>query len=388
MSKRTFEQHFDPNVGPKRILALDGGGLRGVLTLAFLKRIEALLADKTGTGGDFRLSDYYDLIGGTSTGSIIAAGLALGMSVDEIRGHYFQLGEQIFKPGLFNRGILRQRYDGEQVGAALRRVFGERTLGSPDFKTGLIVLTKRLDTGSQWVLSNNPNGRYYHGESSEHTVPNKDFPLWRVVRASTAAPTYFEPEQILVAKASGRGGGSDVLGEFIDGGVSTANNPALQLVLAATAKGYGFNWQMGEDQLEVTSVGTGRASQELGLSTGFDSVVALHAVKALKSVLDDCEDLVEVMLQWLSNSPTARRIDREIGKLEASHPGNGTSLRYHRYNAYFDPVWFKEELGQDLTNEKLDELAMMDKPGNMHQLEEIGRVAADRFVSADHFSIA
>jgi len=76
-------------------LALDGGGLRGVLTVAMLKRIEDILREKTGSGETFRLSDYYDLIGGTSTGSIIAAGLALGMSVEEVRRHYFTLGKQV-----------------------------------------------------------------------------------------------------------------------------------------------------------------------------------------------------------------------------------------------------------------------------------------------------
>ena len=69
--------------GPKRILALDGGGLRGIVSLAFLKRIEALLKERHGDDPDFRLCHYFDLIAGTSTGAIIAAGLAVGMSVDD-----------------------------------------------------------------------------------------------------------------------------------------------------------------------------------------------------------------------------------------------------------------------------------------------------------------
>jgi patatin-like phospholipase/acyl hydrolase len=77
-----------------------------VLTIAFLKRIEDILCTQTGGDASFRLSDYYDLIGGTSTGSIIAAVLALGMSVDEIRAHHFRLSERVFKLGFFSFGIL------------------------------------------------------------------------------------------------------------------------------------------------------------------------------------------------------------------------------------------------------------------------------------------
>lgn len=384
MDNRSFKEHLDPVIGPKRILALDGGGLRGVLTIAFLQRIEDILREQTGGGDDFRLSDYFDLIGGTSTGSIIAAGLALGMSVNEIRGHYFRIGQKVFKPSMFSKGFLLQQYDAGKVAEALKEVFGAHTLGSADYKTGLIVLCKRLDTGSQWVLSNNPKARYFDAEGHARTVPNKDYPLWSVIRASTAAPTYFEPEHIEVS-AAGADGHAAVQGEFIDGGVSTMNNPALQLVLAATVAGYGFGWEMGEDKLELTSVGTGRASQALGVSGGVDSVAALHAVKALKSVLEDCEDMVEVMLQWMSHSPTARRIDREMGTLSGSYAGAGPSLRYHRYNVHFEPAWFKEALGQTVGAAMLNDLAQMDKPANMTHLEEIGQLAARRFVLPEHF---
>ena len=68
----TKEQHLDRTRSPKRILALDGGGIRGILTLEYLGLIEDMLKSRSGRN-DFRLSDYFDLIGGTSTGSIIAA---------------------------------------------------------------------------------------------------------------------------------------------------------------------------------------------------------------------------------------------------------------------------------------------------------------------------
>jgi predicted acylesterase/phospholipase RssA len=386
MTSRTFTEHLNPEIKPKRILALDGGGLRGVLTVAFLKRIEDILREQAGGDPAFRLSDYYDLIGGTSTGSIIAAGLSLGMSVDEIRAHYFSLGEKVFKPGFLSFGLIGQKFDAGKVAEALKSVFGDRTLGSSDYRTGLLVMSKRLDTGSPWPLTNHPKARYFEAQPGRTTVANKDYPLWAVVRASTAAPTYFEPESIVIKAADALAGAPEVRGEFVDGGVSTTNNPSLQLVLTATVRGYGFGWETGEDRLMVTSVGTGRASQDLGLSRGAESVAALHAVKALKSVLDDCADLVETMMQWMSRSRTAREIDREIGTLADCHPGTGPCLGYLRYNVYFEPAWFKTHLGLDIDRDELAGLARMDQPGNMNRLEEIGKSAAQRLVLAEHFT--
>ena len=58
--------------GPKRVLALDGGGIRGIITIAFLKEIERVLKERLGGANDFRLCDYVDLVGGTSVGSLLA----------------------------------------------------------------------------------------------------------------------------------------------------------------------------------------------------------------------------------------------------------------------------------------------------------------------------
>jgi hypothetical protein len=86
----TARHFFAP--GPKRLLALDGGGTKGIIELAFLARMETLLREHTGAGDDFRLADWFDLIGGTSTGSIIAAGLAMGKSVAALTRLYLDLG--------------------------------------------------------------------------------------------------------------------------------------------------------------------------------------------------------------------------------------------------------------------------------------------------------
>ncbi|MGH8189781.1 MAG: patatin-like phospholipase family protein [Steroidobacteraceae bacterium] len=73
---RTRDEHLANDRTPKRILALDGGGLRGILSLGLLQKIEDTLRERHGSGDDFRLCHYFDLIAGTSTGAIIAATLS------------------------------------------------------------------------------------------------------------------------------------------------------------------------------------------------------------------------------------------------------------------------------------------------------------------------
>ena len=107
------EQHLDPNTGPKRILALDGGGIRGVLTLEYLEVIEALLRQLR-NDPNLLLSDYFDLIGGTSTGSIIAAGLACGMSVKDIKSALLRP----WREGLRADGARPRRAEVPDAGAA------------------------------------------------------------------------------------------------------------------------------------------------------------------------------------------------------------------------------------------------------------------------------
>ena len=384
---RTFKQHLDPSCKPKRILALDGGGIRGLLTAGLLQRIEELLRARAGGDPSFRLSDYFDLIGGTSTGSIIAAGLSLGMTADEVRDSYFTLGNATFKRSLLRIGAVRQKYDAENVANALKSLFKDRTLASNDFKTGLMVMSKRLDTGSPWPLSNNPAARYFNLREGSTTVPNSEYPLWKVVRASTAAPYYFGPEKIVIKTGDTKRDLKGVTGEFIDGGVSPNNNPSLALVLMATIKGYAFNWEMGPEELLVVSLGTGRKSANVGLSEGFEATSLAHAMRALSSVMDDCGNLVETTMQWLSQSPTAREIDRELGKVE---PASGAvpRLSYLRYNVMFERDWFREHLGLDWAEKDVVALAAMDEPANMPKLDEVGKTAGARLVKDEHFPAA
>jgi predicted acylesterase/phospholipase RssA len=376
-SYRSFDQHLAADGGAKRILSLDGGGLRGMLTLQVLRRIEGLLQERFADPA-LCLGDYFDLIAGTSTGAIIAAGLSLGMSVDEIEEHYRALGNKVFMRSFWRRGLLQDAYDASAVAEALRGVFGDRTLASPDFRTGLMVVAKRLDTGSTWVLTNHPEARYFKANPARPaTLPNGEYPLWQVVRASTAAPTFFAPEKIRI-HSSAEPGREDVEGFFVDGGCSPHNNPALQALMTATMEGYRFNWPTGPDKLLVVSVGTGKANPAVDTRSRFAGLAAAQGVLALKNLMEDCSDLVETMLQWLSSpSATAREIDREMGQCGPAFGGEGL-LTYHRYNALCTPAWVEQALGREMAAKDLDDLQEMDRPENLDALRDLGKDVAEQ----------
>ena len=371
------DQHLARDGAPKRILALDGGGLRGILSLALLQKIEDILRQRHGGGADFRLCHYFDLIVGTSTGAIIAATLALGWTVQELRAKYMDLGVIVFKKSLLRNGLLRAKYDEAKLIAELKKVYGAKTtLGGPELKTGLLVITKRIDTGSPWPISNNPAGKYF-STRPKGVVGNNDYPLWQVVRASTAAPAFFDPESITIARVPGS---KALTGEFVDGGVSPFNNPALMSFMYATMAGYRLAWTTGADKLLVVSVGTGAADPEVTHAR----VAAKQAVNALLSLINDSATLQETLMQWLSSSRTARSFDREIGDLQNDLVGGVPMLSYLRYNVDLrgQPV---KSLDPTLKDEAIESLSAMDAPANMETLHHLGELAARRDIHSDHF---
>ena len=381
MMIRTRDQHlFDP--GPKRILALDGGGVRGILTLQYLKRMEELLRKRAGDDPNFRLSQYFDLIGGTSTGSIIATGLALGWTVQKLERLYNELAEQVFqKSDVWRQGILQAKFPRTPLIKALAMQFGDRTLGSEDLQTGLMIMTKRLDSGSPWPLMNNPKGRYFDPvEKKGSAMPNKDFLLREVVRASTAAPHYFNPERLRIGKSAE--------GAFVDGGVSPHNNPALQLLIMATTEGFGLKWATGADQLLLVSVGTGAQEIRLSANEVMDMSSAKVSIQALTTLMNDCDAMNQTILQWMSRSPTAWKIDREIGDLQGDVLGGRELFSYLRYNAVLDREWLQNHLGVDLKASEVKGLKEMDKPKNMSKLALLGVSASQVQIQSDHFPAA
>ncbi len=374
--KKNRDEHWAADGTPKRILALDGGGVRGILTLGYLEHIETLLRERHGNSDKFRLSHYFDLIAGTSTGAIIAAALAKGMKVADVRKLYESLAESVFKRFLLRRGVFIAKYNAKVLRNNLKEVFANNTMGSQSIQTGLLVVAKRLDTGSIWPMSNNPGNRFFTAGENDTFLSNEDYPLGAVVRASTAAPSYFAPEMIEISQDGDR-----PHGEFIDGGVSPHNNPALLALQLVTLKGFGAGWPLDPDKLLLVSVGTGSAPS--GTSKSWFAVS--HAIKALRSLMDDCAESVETMLQWLSNSPTARTIDATMKDLSSDILAERPLIQYLRYNVHLESDWLKVHLDEEISDCVVEKLREMDRPGNMKLLSKLGIKAAGLQIKDEHF---
>ena len=376
MPPRDRDDHlFGP--GPKRILSLDGGGVRGIVSLAFLERIEALLRARAGGDPDLRLSDHFDLIGGTSTGAIVATGLALGLRASDLAKMYLDLSHRAFQGPPWHFGIIAPKFTSAGLLNEVKRQVGDETLGSARLKTGLAVVAKRIDSASPWVFHNNPRSRYYRPPADDPTATaNRDLPLYEILRASTAAPTYYEPEFVTVAEG--------VEGLFVDGGVSPYSNPALLLFMMATTRAYGYGWPTGLDKLSLISIGTGM-TRPTDSAKDFAEMFSAHlAVKAMTSILTDCVWQAQAILQWLSQSPRPWVIDSEAGDLSDEMPLAAPLLGYQRYDLMLEEAWLAQELGERLTKEQLETLHAFDRPELVDRFYDLGRRAAERQIDPAH----
>jgi patatin-like phospholipase/acyl hydrolase len=353
--------------GSKRILALDGGGIRGVLSLGFLEKIETILRERHHNPA-LRLCDYFDLIGGTSTGSIIAGALSIGMDVAEIKRFYLELGGQIF--GKKKLRFWESFYNVKPLRQALQDVFGDRPLDDPSILTGLCVILKRADTGSTWPIFNNPKGRYFEA--------NRKILLREAIRASSAAPPFFEPELIEVLPGQ--------QGAFLDGGVSTAKNPALTLLYLATLRGFRLNWQTGADQLLLVSVGTGTWKEKTDPHDIIRGKFWNWLKKVPEFLIDSADKQNQLLLQLLSTSPTLQTIDREVGNLSEDWITKEPLFTYLRYDAPLETDAIKQ-LGMEKLAPKASAMRDMTNASLREELALVGEKAAQIQVKPEHFPV-
>jgi len=241
---------------PFKILSIDGGGIRGVYPAHILRCIEER--------HQINLFDTFDMIAGTSTGSIIAAGVATGVPAADIVAMYKEYGAGIFRkkrfilPGKSVQPMFDSIYDAQYLEDVLTEVFQDKRLG--DIKKPLLLPSTDIGNGCVHVLKS--------GYSKEFTRDNKVL-VKDAVLASCSAPTYFDPHR---------------LDEYLlaDGGL-WANNPSLAAVIDAQG--------IAQDDIQILTIGTGHsktmygtnASRKWGLINGWKHKEFISFILSLQS---------------------------------------------------------------------------------------------------------
>jgi patatin-like phospholipase/acyl hydrolase len=206
-----------------RVLTLDGGGSKGVYTLGVLREVEAL------AGG--RLSDHFDLIFGTSTGAIIAALLALGYSIEDVRKHYFDLIPRVMK----------HRTKGRRTAAlevCIRAILPDARF--EDMKTDVGIVVTNYETEKPMVFKSSL--RQAHGRKATFQ-PGFGVKVADALLASAAAFPFFERRTVETTNQGHP--------EVMDGGF-VANNPTL-FAIADAVNAFGIP----RNEIKVLSIGVG-----------------------------------------------------------------------------------------------------------------------------------
>ncbi len=267
-----------------RVLSLDGGGVRGVLTARILSNIE----DHLNRGNPIRkgIGQQFDLIAGTSTGGIIALALSIGLSAKEILGFY-----EIHIPKIFSssqkrnpiRSTVSPKYSSDQLRDSLREIFDEKTLND--------VLTDVCITG---VALNNAKPRFHKTDYLARNRARLDEKLIDVALATSAAPTYFKAHTMVHSTS------------IIDGGVC-ANNPALVAIVDSLqferpSKRGTPQAQDLKNDLVMLSIGTGeQPSMPYDVSALSDSGWAQWAGPIVEVLFESQSQLVHSQAQFLLN---------------------------------------------------------------------------------------
>ncbi|MFB2970877.1 patatin-like phospholipase family protein [Aerosakkonema sp. BLCC-F183] len=244
-----------------KILSLDGGGIRGVLSATLLKEVETILKEKKGQ----ELHEYFDLVAGTSTGSILAAGIACQMNAQQMIELYLKEGKNIFLDSVrrqrkwrilgqfFGSHVLYPHARGEQgLAKVLEKALCDSPVGKKLGKSPTMAEIKQHSTSQLLILAYDVlsrNTTWFANDDPKEWYYQTD--LWKICTASASAPTFFPPYQLPYF--------DDFL-PHIDGGVA-ANNPELAAIAHALSMTIEDKTNPKIEQIAVLSIGTGQTTR-------------------------------------------------------------------------------------------------------------------------------
>jgi hypothetical protein len=351
-------------IRPKRLLSIDGGGLCGLIPAEALILIEQQLDDLTGDPQP--LGKRFDLIGGTSTGAILAAGLALGMKANELREFYVELGPDIFRK-VFLPERFWHKYPSDPIERHLKTKFGETTtLGDARMLTKVLLVAKNATLGNDWFFTNNPKNRFF--------ATNAGIPLWHIVRASSAAPTYFPPHAFAIPD----GTGNAISYEFVDGGVSSYNNPSLQVFLEATVPEYGIGWPTGVDNLLLMSLGTGfyPVTVEAGKAARYNLLDWAQYV--LKELMNEANLQQNVLMHLIGQRPVLDSSGVTEAAASGATPGTPSETVLAEMSAGLGSkkLVTYQRITVGLSRDRLDQLGLPDvDPVKVREMDAVDQIS-------------
>ena len=272
---------------PYRILSLHGGGIRGLVPALVLAGLEA----ETGK----RITDLFDLVVGTSTGGILALALTAENppTAEELVGLYEKEGGRIFDRSFWRRlpghALLDEKYSAKGLVEVLEEYLGEDSLLS-DATTDVLVTSYALERRMPFLFKSTK-------AQDPATKKTHDFKLWEVGRATSAAPTFFEPHRL-----EGTDGNYYSLA---DGGVF-ANNPAM----CALAEALGTGNPPGD--IVMLSIGTGEHTRPIPHEDSVGWGLAEWAVPIIGVMMDGVSDTVHYQVSHILGEDCYLRIQGKL----------------------------------------------------------------------------
>jgi hypothetical protein len=246
---------------------------------------------------------------------------------------------------------------------------------------------RNATTDSPWPLSNNPYAKYNEPARADC---NGNFPLWQLVRASTAAPTYFPPEVIVLHSTDRK---SDKEFIFVDGGVTMYNNPAFQMFLMASLDRYWQRapagqrgWKTGADQMLIVSVGTGTSPDVRSGLKAEDMNLLFNATSIPSALMFAALNEQDLLCRVFGDCLVGDPLDREIDALQNSSGPLASDRKlftYLRYNAELTRSGLDGLGCSKISPERVQQLDSVDA---IDELRAVGHAVAEQKLEAAHFA--
>ena len=344
----TAYQNLKINPNNRIIVCLDGGGIRGILTLQMLKKMEEIAG--------LKLNQFCDFFAGTSTGGIIAGLLATGHSAVEIEQLYIQLVSKVFlkRSLLANRFLNPPAYDKKNYRAALKNVIGDATLKDVcvNNKVDILITSKDITDNEETFFTCFNTDAGIQGTY-------QDALLRIVMEATMSAPTYFTP-----------------LERFVDGGTTTYNNPSLVALMEAIK--YDGSGKYNLPNITLFSFGTGKTVKSVSPADGANPP-GVDAYFWLNFVMDESSQDASSMQNDLFRAGVMQldfrrfQISFDTGAIKKLPNRDISSI--HFSNA--ETLW-------DLTDEELQNVGM-DDVTKFDLMREIGGAMTDYIMQDNKF---